>query len=65
MPQKGIAMSLTKEFFDYQAYLPEESTGQLELVGLLQLIQSCSSEDTYQEIATPIKPLSNQVVIQL
>ena len=65
LPRKGIAMSLTKEFFDSQAYLPEESTNQLELIGLLQILQSCSNEDVHHEIATPLKPLSNEVFSQL
>lgn len=77
--RKGIAMSLTKEFFDHQAYLPDEPTNQLEFFEVLDVFKSqwlASSESgraghsaeweaEATEIATPLSPLSNESFILL
>ncbi|QDK37945.1 hypothetical protein [Bdellovibrio sp. NC01] len=65
-------MSLTKEYFDYQAYLPEEEVRQLEFIGLSELFKSQwgvldESDDSSValDLATPLKPLSNEVFVRL
>ncbi|MDG0816449.1 hypothetical protein [Bdellovibrio svalbardensis] len=61
-------MSLTKEFFDHDVYLPEEPTNQLELVGLLDVLAGplLSSTDAgdVSEKATPISPLKADSVVR-
>lgn len=68
-------MGAFKEIYDENIYLPEEPSDQMEFKGLLELfagfrVYSASVEvdveaENIAEIATPLKPLPNEVFIRL
>lgn len=69
---REVLMSLTKEYFDYQAYLPEEECNELGLLGLGELFKSqwlasneAGEDNVGFEFATPLKPLSNEIFVRL
>ncbi|QDK37555.1 hypothetical protein [Bdellovibrio sp. NC01] len=64
-------MGAFKEIYDEEVYLPEQPSNQIEFKGLLELFtgfkvySAHAEENEISEVATPIKPLSNDIVIRL